>query len=243
MSRVDGHYRCGKRAARLTLATLSGLVAILLSAPVEAASNVLEELGCVDCHQLEPIPQSERTIERLVERKGPDLFYAGSKYRSEWLRGWLAEPKPIRPAGMQPAVLTERSAPGDVLSGAPPSHPAVPAARLEAVIEALETRDWGHDLLPNPSPVPAPVPRMLAELNFVKFKGCGSCHRTTANATPLSGPDLVDGWSRLQPAFLAAYLSNPQAWDPVAPMPGYSLAPAEVGKLMEYLRLLSEGSR
>jgi cytochrome c1 len=57
---------------------------------------------------------------------------------------------------------------------------------------------------------------------------------------PLSGPDLSDAFDRLRPEFLASFIAKPQAWDPVAPMPGYGLEPGEVGKLVAYLRLLSE---
>lgn len=243
MSRIERHFRGINRSICLARVGLCGILAVIAVTPIQARSDVLEELGCAGCHQLEPIPRAERTIARFAARKGPDLFYAGSKYRPEWLRSWLADPKSIRPAGIRPFELTSSSETGDVLAAAPAPHPTVPSNRIDSVVAALESRDWGSELLPNPAPAPAQVPRMLAELNFVKFKGCGSCHRTTASGPPLSGPDLMDGWSRLQPAFLAAYIANPQNWDPVAPMPGYALQPIEVGKLMEYLRLLSQEAR
>jgi len=211
--------------------------------PVARAGDVtaLQKLQCGDCHRLTPPAAGERTLERYAARKGPDLFYAGSKFRPEWLRAWLVRPTPIRPAGLHPAERTRTSATGDTLAGGdPPAHPPVPKGRVDAVVQALEGLDWGRDRLAGgPGARPA-VPRALAELNFVKFKGCGSCHRTAKDVPPRSGPDLFDAFARLRPEFLTSYIADPQAWDPVAPMPGYALDAVEVAKLVEYLRLLSE---
>ena len=221
------------------------LIAALVSwAPPAAAkdADVLQQLGCTDCHAVAAPAPGARTLGAYASRKGPDLFYAGSKYRPEFLRAWLAKPTPIRPAGLHPAERTRTEASGDVLGDAErgAAHPAVPAARVDAVVTALQRLDWGKEQLPKEPPAKAQVPRALAEMNFVKFKGCGSCHRTGAASPPVSGPDLFDAYARLRPEFLASYVADPQAWDPVAPMPGYALPPAEVAKLVAYLRMLSE---
>lgn len=202
--------------------------------------NVLEELGCVSCHRIDAPPPEARTLASYAERKAPDLFYAGSKYRSEWLRSWLAHPTPIRPAGLHPAEHAKPGERNDVVATKPEPHPAVPAAKIDAVVAALEKLDWGKEHLPKTPPPSVKVPKALAELNFVKFKGCGSCHRTSKDVVPLSGPDLDDAYARLRPEFLTSFIANPQAWDPVAPMPNYGLPPNEVGKLVAYLQLLSE---
>lgn len=246
LTRLQYDFR-GRRRNRPPLAALLlSLGACCLGAPsagraADGPPAVLEELGCAGCHRLTPPRSEERTLERYADRKGPDLFYAGSKFRPEWLRTWLARPTPIRPAGLHPAERTRTTPAGDALADAqPPAHPPVPAARVDAVVKALGSLAWGSDLLAKGPAARTPVPRPLAELNFVKFKGCGSCHRTAKTAPAVSGPDVHDAFDRLRPEFLASYIANPQAWDPVAPMPGYGLEPPEVGKLVEYLRLLSE---
>lgn len=222
----------------------TGAAAMALSSGAYAASDgaaVLHELGCADCHAVAAPKPEERTLAAYATRKGPDLFYAGSKYRPEWLHRWLAHPIPIRPAGLHPADRTRTAADGDHLSAeALPAHPAVAPNRVDAVVSALVSLSWGRQLTAAATPTHAAVPRALAELNFVKFKGCGSCHRTSSASPPLSGPDLVDAFQRLRPEFLASVIATPQAWDPVAPMPGYGLEPVEVAKLVEYLRLVSE---
>ncbi|MEW6272512.1 MAG: c-type cytochrome [Thermodesulfobacteriota bacterium] len=226
----------------LAAAALLSLAAGDAAAAGGKGGDVLQPLGCAGCHLLTAPPDEQRTLAAYAKRKGPDLFYAGSKYRDEWLRDWLARPRPIRPAGLHPAERTTTGASGDAVGGAaePDAHPAVPAAKVDAVASALLRLDWGKEKLPAKEPEAARVPRPLAELNFVKFKGCGSCHRTSDDAAPLSGPDLDDAFVRLRPEFLASFIANPQAWDPVAPMPNYALPEAEVAKLVAYLRILSE---
>ncbi|MGA7751115.1 MAG: cytochrome C, partial [Gallionella sp.] len=78
---------------------LALVVALLaLPLPVLAADGMpILQKDCVNCHNLKgPAPQ---TLQTLWDRKGPDLFYAGNKYRNDWLVGWLQTPKRIRPAG------------------------------------------------------------------------------------------------------------------------------------------------
>lgn len=232
------------RSARRGTHPAPALAALLLlfAAPA-GGDDALTASNCGACHRLAPPTAAERTVAALSERKGPDLFYAGSKYREDWLRAWLQAPEHIRPAGLDPARHT-RTVDGEdrVDPAGMEPHPAVAPARVDTVVEALLTLDWGSDLLPEKAAT-TPVPRALAEMNFVKFKGCGSCHRTSEDFGGVSGPELYTAWQRLRPEFLWSYVDDPQAWDPVAPMPGYDLPPAEVGKLLEYLRLLSKERR
>ncbi len=243
MTIVDRDVRNGNSKRALSLLSFVISMAWFIPASAESGSSILDRSGCNACHQTSAPKPGERTVERYAKRKGPDLFYAGAKYRSVWLAAWLAEPHSIRPAGVNPGEHTEMSSDGDALASPPASHPRLAPDRIDEVVTALAALDWGSEMLPQTSPVLPAMPRMLAELNFTKFKGCGSCHRVSPDGPPLSGPDLFDAWTRLRPEFLASYVAKPQAWDPVAPMPDYGLAPAEVGKLMEYLRLLSEDER
>lgn len=230
-----------KRRLPRCLVLLAALAAWL---PPDAAKGAdpLGQLGCAGCHAVAAPAPGARTLAAYASRKGPDLFYAGSKYRPEFLRAWLEKPTSIRPAGLHPAEHTRTEASGDVLvdAGRDAAHPAVPPAQVDAVVNALQRLDWGKERLPKEPPAKVQVPRALAEMNFVKFKGCGSCHRTGAASPPVSGPDLFDAYARLRPEFLVSYVADPQAWDPVAPMPGYALPPAEVAKLVAYLQMLSE---
>ncbi len=233
-----------------TIASRTALVGLLVgylagSTPPAHATDApaadLRGLGCGGCHQLDEPPAESRTLKSYRERKGPDLFYAGSKFRPEWLREWLLHPTVIRPAGLDPARRTTTSAgASDAVVERPFAHPSVPEDQIEPVVRALVALDALQESLAGEAAKPVKVPRMLAELNFAKFKGCGSCHRTDDESPPLSGPDLHRAYDRLRPEFLSSYIAHPQDWDPAAPMPGYGLAPNEVGKLIGYLRILSE---
>lgn len=203
------------------------------------AADVLDQAGCGSCHRVEAPAAADRASENFSQRKAPDLHYAGNKYRDDWLREWLRNPQPIRPAGMHPELHVVSVKNADQLDPATlESHPAVAEKDTKPIVAALMKRRWGEELLPAAVSVPT-VPAKLAELNFIKFKGCGSCHRTTPAFGGLSGPELYTAWRRLRPEFMWSYIANPQAWDPVTPMPGYGLSDQEVGKLMAYLRTLA----
>ena len=47
--------------------------------------------SCAACHAL--VKPADASIDRLWTRKGPDLWYAGSKFNAEWLTSWLENPK------------------------------------------------------------------------------------------------------------------------------------------------------
>lgn len=204
------------------------------------ADDVLTRAGCDGCHLLAPPAPEARNLAAFEARRAPDLFYAGSKFRPEWLHVWLQNPKRIRPAGLHPARNAQTIGGQDQLDASRlEPHPAVLASEVEALVDALIALDWQSERLPDTLQL-RPVPRMLARLNFVKFKGCASCHRSSEDFGGLSGPELYTAWARMRPEFLWSYIADPQAWDPVAPMPGYALVPGEVGKLVQYLRQLSE---
>jgi len=81
------------------------LIAALLgtafaAGPALAADNPgagILKTQCISCHAIAK-PDS-MTLDRLWTRKGPDLYYAGSKFNKAWLVKWLQAPVRIRPAG------------------------------------------------------------------------------------------------------------------------------------------------
>lgn len=220
----------------IVLATLSWLT---LNGPT-SASDAVEDAGCGSCHRLEPPSAQQRAAADFASRRAPELHYAGNKYKPEWLQTWLQGPRPLRPSGLHPEEHVKSIDGTDQLDVSKrPPHPAVSPDDIEEIVAALLKRKWGAQYLPE-KVARTSVPLLLARLNFIKFKGCGSCHQTGEDYGGLSGPELYTAWQRLRPEFIWSYIADPQTWDPVTPMPGYSLPDQEVGKLVEFLRLIGE---
>lgn len=105
---------------------------------VERGRDLVESLGCVNCHA--------SGSESLDRRRGPDLHTA-ARLDSAWLRRWLLDPAAVRPEATMPALLDEAEA-RDVtaylasrpVTGSPdrvPDRPAVDAARGRGLYASL----------------------------------------------------------------------------------------------------------
>lgn len=207
------------------------------ASPVEIAAGVASKCGA--CHQLSG--PGDTTISTRDERKGPPLFYAGNKFRKEWLANWLANPVRIRPAGDTPIAHVMSTSEGDAIDESTlADHPRL------SVNEAAKVTDYLMSLKPNDNLIAAEKvtqlnvsPRMGA-MDFVKFKGCGGCHMDTATDGGVSGPELYTAWQRLQPEFIASYIRDPVAWEPRSIMPNKHLADGPIDKLVNYLRIIGE---
>jgi hypothetical protein len=90
-----------------------------------AGEQVFTGNKCNDCHYTQG-PAREKTIADQLAKKGPELWYAGSKFQKPWLEGWLQDPQPIRP--LKYNSLSEDN-PGD--------HPKLAAADAGAVTEFM----------------------------------------------------------------------------------------------------------
>lgn len=223
---------------RAWLGGLAAGVLVLLAAPAGAvdAEGILAG-KCAACHDLAgPAPA---TLKALWARKGPDLFYAGDKYRAGWIAAWLQAPVRIRPAGMFYAEHVQATDPRDVVdeAGLPP-HPALPKDEAAAVAAALMNRKAKAALVDGVKVEKVSLSTVMGDLMFDKFKGCIACHRTGPDYGGLSGPELYTAADRLRPEFMWAYMQNPQAFDPKIWMPNMHLSPADLNKLVQYLEMI-----
>jgi len=228
-----------KLACHLALAS-----SILVMSPVASAADGMAILqkDCVTCHNLKgPAPQ---TLQALWDRKGPDLFYAGNKYRREWLVEWLQKPQRIRPAG---EFYGKHIKPG-------PKRDEIDATTLEkhvtlskddavAVAAELMKLKPHDDLIAKEKIVPGTISKQMGEMVFDKFQGCMACHLIEPDYGGLSGPEVYTAGKRLQPAFIASYIRSPQAWDPLIWMPNKHVNDANIQKIVNYLELLSQGGQ
>ena len=178
------------------------------TAGVPEGKRIFEEKDCASCHQMSGPVKSE-TIRDVLGKKGPELWYAGSKFRAGFLREWLASPEPIRP--MKYYSLAEKN-PGD--------HPRLSPADAAQVADYLMS-------LTSPAVKDAgitPRPHPLGRRTFVKELACYGCHQVSVRGRlmgGLTGPRLAGSAERLDPDWIYAYLTNPDEFKPVRDMPDY----------------------
>lgn len=196
---------------------------------------------CISCHSVAR-PQG-RTVEQLLERKGPDLSYAGVKFNKDWLTGWLQKPTVIRPAGAMysRAVKAGSGGSADVVDPAALQlHPKLSAEDAAAVTAALMELGVKDGLVEKGAFKNDP-PGGMAALLFNKLRGCASCHAAKPGAGGISGPELFTASARLQPDYVVEFIANPQKFDPKVWMPHLTLTNADVQKLTAYLMSIKEG--
>jgi len=217
---------------------LSGLLVLAAKAGATDGAALLQQ-QCAACHNLTgPAPAN---LAQLWARKGPDLFYAGNKYRKEWLVSWLQSPTRIRPAGEFYEDHIHRGAQSDEVDASTlPAHAKLSAADAEAVAAELMRLKPMDQLIAQEKIEPGTVSRSMGEMAFDKFLGCMACHEIAPDRGGLSGPELYDAGRRLQPEYVASYIRRPRAWDPKIWMPNKGVSDANIQKMVRYLIALSE---
>lgn len=175
-----------------------------------------------------------------MSQKGPELHYAGTKYRKAWIENWLQDPIRIRPAGMffgHHTIVTDE---GDVVDEDSLSpHVKLSAEQAGAMANYLATQSANSDLVVMGEYLPKSVSQRMGAMNFRKFKGCSSCHQDEPDIGGVSGPELYTAYSRLNPDFIVSYIRNPELWDNASQMPHAKLKDSAIFKLVHYLKLIS----
>lgn len=201
-------------AAAALLATGAGVAEI--APPASAGREAFQALGCGGCHAVTR-PAPGMTLAARLGRKGPDLWFAGSKLRAEWLAGWLAAPEPIR------GIRYDTLAPDTGLS----PHPAAPADEVSDVVAYLMSlTDPDMPVGGVPQGPMSTMDRVQGRIYFGREQQCFACHRVETRAGAavggVSGPSLADAGRRLNPDWVLAYLTDPTRYEPVPRMPIYS---------------------
>ena len=202
-------------------------VALLAAAPVSVQAAGGEDIfkkNCASCHYTNG-PAKEKTIADQLAKKGPELWYAGSKFQKAWLKEWMQNPQPIRP--LKYNSISAKNA-GD--------HPKSSAADAAALTDFLMT-------LTSPE-VKAGAIQAKASVQgraiFTKKMPCGGCHTYSLKGKTqggLSGPSLVGVSKRLNPDWILAYLSNTKLFKPVRDMPDFAgvLNPKDIENVAAYV--------
>lgn len=220
---------------KIILAILLGLSGTAFSAEETFPKD------CAACHNISG--PAAQTLKEAFDKKGPDLFYAGNKYRQEWLAAWLQKPKRIRPAGMYYGNHIKPGAKSDEIDASTlAEHVALPKADATAIAAWLMKLKPHDDLIAKEKIEPGTITKQMGEMNFDKFQGCMACHLIEPEYGGVSGPELYTAARRLQPEYMASYIRNPQAWEPKSWMPNKQVSDGGIQKLVRYLELLGKDS-
>jgi mono/diheme cytochrome c family protein len=197
-----------KRTITLFAAALLAAASGAARADAAAGAKTFQAKKCQDCHYTDG-PAREKSIEDQLAKKGPELWYAGSKFQKAWLAKWLQDPKPIR--ALKYNTLTEKN---------PGGHPKLAAA------EAADVTDF---LMAKTSPVVKdgvvkPKANPKGRLVFTKNMPCSGCHQFPGQKFTggLNGPSLANAGERLNPDWIFAYLKDTKTFKPVRQMPVFA---------------------
>jgi len=219
---------------RIVLTSLLGVGMLVLAHAAAGADGAdILKSQCSACHAL--MPPAQATLDRLWERKAPDLDYAGVKFNRAWLVEWLQAPTPIRPAGypyFKNVVPTDK---GDEIDAAKRAdHPRLSASDAAAAADALMALKPEGIVEAGLYKNEAPNVRM-GEMAFVKLRGCSACHAGKNGEGGRSGPALTEAGKRLQPDFIASYIKQPQKIDPHVWMPASKVTDQDIQRLTGYI--------
>lgn len=215
------------------VAALLSLLAAVVLVPhnsfggVSDGKKIIDKEKCSSCHQMQG-PAREKTIQDQLAKKAPELWYAGSKFKKEFLMNWLADPKPLRPVEYNTFFKKN-----------PGNHPKLgpgDAAEAAEYLMTLKSKDVKEGAV---RPMDNPKGRII----FMKRQSCYGCHEVRARsgvAGGLTGPTFIGASSRLNPDWVHAFLSNPKAFKPVKDMPVYAgiITEAEMKDLAAYVSSL-----
>lgn len=225
----------------MKVSVLAALGLGLNACPALAAENVgagILKSQCVSCHAIAKPESASR--DRLWERKGPDLYYAGSKFNKPWLEKWLQNPVRIRPAGELYTKHVKGGDKEDVVDEATLSpHVKLSTVDAEAVAEALMALTGPADLVDKGAFKGEKVSMSMGGMFFGKLRGCGACHMAKPGTGGSSGAELYTASERLQPNYVYSYIKNPQKFDPHIWMPTLNLAEPDLQRLTGYILQLN----
>ena len=182
--------------------------------PGGQVAPLLDRYKCYTCHKFNDYGGT----------LAPDLSYEGSRSRHEWLTSFLRSPQTLRPTltvRMPRFNMPEQDAAtiADYLSGTLQHSGGSPAA--------IDEREFTQQMAAHGK-----------ELYEVKY-ACQSCH-TIGSSGGYVGPSLNNIGNWMTPAWIEAWLHNPQALIPDAIEPRHSFADGEIQDITAYLLTLKQ---
>jgi len=179
--------------------------------PAGKAGQLMADLRCFSCH----------AINGRGGDMAPDLSWEGSSVQRPWLVEFLRNPETLRPALIR--RMPKFNLPPDEIN-----------TLTDYMMVAYQTPDVDRDSMPASSFTPDMV-EQGRQLFYSKY-ACQSCHIVDPKKDKgYIGPALWAVGARLTPAWVYAYLKNPQAMRPGTLEPNQHLSDAEARSLTAFL--------
>ena len=179
--------------------------------PAGKAGKLIKDLRCFSCH----------VINGRGGDMAPDLSWEGSSVQRTWLTEFLANPNTLRPALIR-RMPKFNLAPDEINTLA------------DYMMTVYQSPTVDRDSLPE-SEFTATQRDEGRQLFYAKF-ACQSCHIIDpAKDKGYIGPALWSVGARLTPAWIYAYLKNPQSMRPATIEPNQHLTDVEAKALTAFL--------
>ncbi len=214
------------------------LFVAFLAVPAWAADgkSLVKSNKCGSCHKMEG--PAAKTIAEVLKRKAPDLFYAGSKFRKEWLVGFLQNPTVIRTAGT--VYLNNIKLEGD-------KDVVVPPAKCPSKLSAGDAAAVGDYLMTLKDASMKTGTAKIGKFskarakNFMfKKESCNACHSIPRRGGGISCPTFKGIGKRLAPDWIYSFIKNPQHWDPKIWMATRDYSDKDLQLMVNYLSSLNK---
>jgi cytochrome c1 len=187
--------------------------------PAGHAGKLMKDLACLSCHR----------INGHGGEMAPDLTWEGSSVQRQWLDDFLKNPNTLRPALI-------RRMPRFNLSDSDSKE------LTDYMMVAYQSPSIDPDTAPGDINTPAMVEHGR-QLFYSKY-ACQSCHTAdTKTDKGYIGPTLTKVGSRLTPAWIYAWLKNPQALRPGTIEPNQNLSDEDARALTAFLVALKGSGR
>jgi mono/diheme cytochrome c family protein len=189
-----------------------------------SGEDVFKSNECGTCHGMTGSPA--KSFAEQQEKKGPDLWYAGSKYQEQWLEGYLQEPTKIRPLAF--GSITEENT---------LKHPALSADDAISVTAYLASQ---QSAAVTKGSVKAVKKNIKGKILFKTKQACYGCHRVPEKGGKesggYSGPGFVGVGQRLQGDWIYSFLTDPSVFIGGGRMPHYKhLKANEIKAISEHM--------
>ena len=215
-----------EKRASLGYIITSLLISLLTHGYAFAASgeDIFKSKECDTCHSMTGSPAE--SIEDQQQRKGPDLWYAGSKYQEQWIESYLQNPIIVRPLAF-----------GSIKEKNELKHSSLSAADAKAVTGYLASL---NSTAVTKGAVTEANKGVRGKILLTKKQACYGCHQIPKKGDTVyggySGASLVDAGNRLQGDWMFSFLKDPKPFIVGGRMPHYKhLKDNEIKSITEYM--------